>query len=117
MRVGDRVTIYEDPVTRQKKEGVAELLQKHYDLQDGFELWDVRFEGESGCLDIQQRIVLTERQYEVVTLEHECRKYVYLVTAVNKEEAEKKVMNDDGTRVDDYLVSSSLEGIESVKEM
>ena len=113
MKTGDSVMIYEDPITRQKEEGMAELRNLRAELQDGYELWEVRFpDGE-----LRQRIVLVRNKYEVVTLEKEYRKYVYLVEAVNKQEAEKKVMNGEGDCIDDYLVSGSLEGIESVNEV
>lgn len=113
MKTGDSVMIYEDPITRQKEEGMAELRNLRAELQDGYELWEVRFpDGE-----LRQRIVLVRNKYEVVTLEKEYRKYVYLVEAVNKQEAEKKVMNGESDCIDDYLVSGSLEGIESVNEV
>lgn len=44
---GDRVMIYEDPVTCEKKEGIATLVrQLNTDDGDGFERWEVIFDNE-----------------------------------------------------------------------
>ena len=37
------LTIYEDPVTRQKPEGFARLEKFLSDIGDGYERWKVRF--------------------------------------------------------------------------
>lgn len=37
------VTIFEDPITEQKPEGTAELLEKILTEIDGLEYWRVRF--------------------------------------------------------------------------
>lgn len=44
---GDRVTIYEDPVTCEKPEGIAVLVrQLNSDDGDGLERWEVIFDDE-----------------------------------------------------------------------
>jgi hypothetical protein len=44
VKAGDEVTIYEDPLTCQKIEGVAKLLFQYHSKKDGnLERWRVRF--------------------------------------------------------------------------
>ena len=45
MNKGDIVTIYQKPITREDKEGKAELLSLYRsdDTGDGLEMWNVRF--------------------------------------------------------------------------
>lgn len=44
MKRNQIVMIYEDPITRQKREGKAKLLRLvRADVGDGLELWEVRF--------------------------------------------------------------------------
>ncbi len=44
---GDRTMIYQDPITRQKPEGPATLVQMiRRDDDDGLNRWAVRFDGE-----------------------------------------------------------------------
>jgi len=44
---GDRMTIYQDPKTEQKREGRADLVEFISKDPDGRETWKVRFEGEA----------------------------------------------------------------------
>ena len=47
MKQGDKVMIYEDPITRQKPEGTATLLEEYKpDIGDGLSIWVVRFEDD-----------------------------------------------------------------------
>ena len=48
MRVHEMVNIYQDPITEEKLEGRACLLQKVADLGDSLEQWKVCFAGEDG---------------------------------------------------------------------
>ncbi len=50
MKVHEKVTIYEDPITEQKPEGKAILLHKVMELADNLERWKVCFEGEDGTV-------------------------------------------------------------------
>lgn len=47
MKAGDTVTIYEDPITQQKPEGISTLVT-HLDGPDadGIEQWEVQFSDE-----------------------------------------------------------------------
>lgn len=45
--VGSRVMIYEDPITKEKPEGVA-ILRELYAIRGLMSRWRVEFEGESG---------------------------------------------------------------------
>jgi len=48
MKVGDKVMIYEDPITRQKPEGIATLVENYKpDIGDGLSIWVVRFKDDS----------------------------------------------------------------------
>jgi len=50
MRRGDRITVWENPVTRQCAEGTAVLIRKStLRPRDGGEHWVVRFEGGADC--------------------------------------------------------------------
>jgi len=47
MKVGDKVTIYEDPITCKKQEGIAKLVRHvKSDPALGTELWYVRFPSD-----------------------------------------------------------------------
>ena len=47
LQKGDRVLVYEDPVSEEKPEGVAILIRKLQDIDPGFmEYWEVVFVGE-----------------------------------------------------------------------
>lgn len=49
LKQGDKVMVYQDPITQQNPEGEAVLLQKEIDdLADGLEYWQVSFEGDEG---------------------------------------------------------------------
>lgn len=53
---GDRVMIYEDPLTEQKPEGIA-VLVKHIHESNGIETWKVRFvQDGSGAPTLARRI-------------------------------------------------------------
>ncbi len=44
---GQRVTIYEDPITQLKPEGDATLVREYRpDTGDGLSMWEVQFDGE-----------------------------------------------------------------------
>jgi len=46
-QVGDRTTIYDDPLTKRRAEGRATLINPiDGDNMPGLEYWDVRFPGE-----------------------------------------------------------------------
>jgi hypothetical protein len=45
---GRLVTIYQDPLTCQKPEGVARLVNFIETTPDGLQLWEVRFKGDEG---------------------------------------------------------------------
>lgn len=51
---GETVTIYEDPFTRQKSEGLAMAVAKESTGPDGEEQWLVRFIGEK---EIHSRLI------------------------------------------------------------
>jgi hypothetical protein len=47
MEPGQKVMVYEDPVTKTDEEGVATLIELYRrDCGDGLELWVVRFDDE-----------------------------------------------------------------------
>ena len=51
MQTGDKVYIYQDPITREKLEGMAELVEIVVQdagvfLDNHLEIWEVRFESE-----------------------------------------------------------------------
>ena len=46
LQVGERVTVYEDPVTENKPEGVATLLKRAGDELGVWERWVVRFDAD-----------------------------------------------------------------------
>lgn len=47
MKKGDKVMIYEDPITEQKPEGVATLIKElSRDTGYGLSCWEVRFDGD-----------------------------------------------------------------------
>jgi len=47
MKKGDRVLIYEDPISCRKPEGMATLIEKHANgQQDGYDQWVVHFDGD-----------------------------------------------------------------------
>lgn len=48
MKKGDKVRIFEDPITRQKPEGMATLIKLEFvsDSVPRAERWRVRFEGD-----------------------------------------------------------------------
>jgi len=47
MKVDDKVMIYEDPITRQKPEGIATLVENYKpDIGDGLSIWVVRFKDD-----------------------------------------------------------------------
>ena len=50
MKAGDRVMIYEDPLTKKKQEGMATLMElQACDPGDGrLEYWLVHFDGDKG---------------------------------------------------------------------
>ena len=56
MKRGDKINIYEDPLTKTKLEGKATLKEKVMTLNDDLELWWVSFKGE---YDIALRKVAT----------------------------------------------------------
>ena len=47
MKPGDKVTIYEDPITQLKYEGMARLIKKISNLGNNLELWKVKFTEDS----------------------------------------------------------------------
>ena len=49
LKPGDKVIVYQDPLTRTQPEGEAELISlfRRESLEPPVELWSVRFEGES----------------------------------------------------------------------
>jgi len=46
MEKGDWVTIYEDPITQERPEGTAELLERHFCGPGNAEHWNVHFIGD-----------------------------------------------------------------------
>jgi len=53
MKKGDRVRVYQDPLTERTEEGVAVLLRRlqtsiQAGLPGGRERWRVRFDGDAG---------------------------------------------------------------------
>jgi hypothetical protein len=48
LKRGDKVTVYEDPITRVKPEGEVELITIQ-DESDGMEFWEVRFKDGMRC--------------------------------------------------------------------
>lgn len=55
IQVGDRITIYQKPVTQEDKEGRATLIRPlGKPSQDNLQLWEVQFVGED---EIYQRLV------------------------------------------------------------
>jgi hypothetical protein len=50
MQKGDIVSVYQDPITRQKEEGRARLIKKDNKLytNPGTEFWQVQFVDDSG---------------------------------------------------------------------
>lgn len=54
MTPGETVTIFEDPFTREKREGQAMLVSKESTGPDGEEQWLVRFIGET---EIHSRLI------------------------------------------------------------
>ena len=47
MQPGDKVMIFEDPITQLKPEGTATLVENYKpDIGDGLSIWTVRFEDD-----------------------------------------------------------------------
>lgn len=57
LKVHQKVTIYQDPITQKVPEGEAVLLHKVRNLSDGQELWKVCFKGDDG--EVYERIIQT----------------------------------------------------------
>ena len=53
-RTGDKVKIYQDPITKKKLEGEATLVQFQSANDDGLEDWLVKFPGET---ETNQRMI------------------------------------------------------------
>jgi hypothetical protein len=57
-----KATIYQDPITKQDKEGVAELLEEVLpDAGDGLSLWIVTFDGE---MEVQRTVDASDIEEE-----------------------------------------------------
>ena len=49
MQEGDKVQVYHDPITKEKPEGKARLVELHRpDVGDGLSMWWVEFDNEPG---------------------------------------------------------------------
>lgn len=59
MKKGDVVMVYEDPFTRQKREGVARLV-KCLRRDDEYERWIVQFDGD-GERQFFERVIVPEK--------------------------------------------------------
>ena len=77
LKKGDRVAVYQDPVTRKDPEGAATLLKRGEAFPDGdLERWWVEFDGERGAkyerwvsADCRLHTFLCERCPRQVTFE------------------------------------------------
>ncbi len=50
LRKGDKVTVYEDPISEQKREGIAEVVRNHGEVGDDLQLCEVRFAEDGDSL-------------------------------------------------------------------
>lgn len=50
LRRGRDVTVYEDPITRQKPEGIARLIRDAEFQDEDLSSWDVRFHGDDAVV-------------------------------------------------------------------
>lgn len=57
LKAGDKVTIYKDPISQEKPEGKATLVERESIGMDGEEQWLVRFHGDS---DLVSRCIYEE---------------------------------------------------------
>jgi hypothetical protein len=65
LKAGMTITVYQDPITRQKPEGEAKLLREYRpDEGDGLSMWVVEFVGEPGSRYV--RTISTTAQEQTV---------------------------------------------------